>query len=158
MPTQNSFCFRPRRSVDLAPTSAPNTVPHSAEPMTSPCMTGDSCHSFRSPFLPRRSRRCQIRRKGSGERPGQGPENETKIPNADSVKPFVTHCDDSVLFGNRNGTGCQLFVTDCNIHEDVVTAHQDVLDPQTLYAQWHRHATKFCDVEVRSFRANEWLA
>ena len=97
-------------------------------------------------------------KKGSGERPGQGPENETKIQNADSAKPFMTHCDDSVLFGNRNGTGCQLFVTDCNIHEDVVTAHQAVLDPQTLYAQWHRHPTMFCDVEVRSFRANEWLA
>ena len=70
----------------------------------------------------------------------------------------MTHCDDSVLFGNRNGTECQLFVTDCNIHEDVVTAHQTVLDPEVLYPQRHRHPTTLCDVEVRSFGANEWPA
>jgi hypothetical protein len=70
----------------------------------------------------------------------------------------VTHCDDSVLFGNRNGTDCQLFVTDCNIHEDVVIAHQVVLEPEVLYAKWHRRTTGFCDVEVRSLGANEWLA
>lgn len=81
-----------------------------------------------------------------------------RFQNADSATLLVKLCDDSVLFGNRNGTDCQLFVTDCNIHEDVVTAHQAVLEPEVLYAQWHRQPTKFCDVEVRSFRANEWLA
>ena len=81
-----------------------------------------------------------------------------RFQNADSATLLVKHCDDSVLFGNRNGTDCQLFVTDCNIHEDVVTAHQAVLEPEVLYAQWHRHPTRSCDVEVRSFRAYGWLA
>jgi hypothetical protein len=80
-----------------------------------------------------------------------------RFQNADSATLLVKHCDDSVLFGNRNGTDCQLFVTDCNIHEDVVTAHHAVFDPEVLYAKWHHHPTKSCDVEVRSFRANEWL-
>lgn len=29
---------------------------------------------------------------------------------------------------------------------------------RVFYAQWHRHPTNFCEVEVRSFGAIEWLA
>ena len=76
----------------------------------------------------------------SGERRGQGPEDKKGIQNADSTGLFVTTCDSSILFGNINGTECQLFVTDCNIDEDVVTAHQAVLDhPLVLYAASHGH-------------------
>ena len=95
----------------------------------------------------------------SGERRGQGPEDKKGIQNADSTGLFVTTCDSSILFGNINGTDCQLFVTDCNIDEDVVTAHQAVLDrPQVLYAASHGHLPGSCDVEVHSFGADEWLA
>jgi hypothetical protein len=71
----------------------------------------------------------------------------------------VTTCDDSLLPNNRNGTDCQLFVTDCNSDEDTAIAHRAVLGyTEVFYAEWHRHPTNFCEVEVRSFGEIEWLA